>query len=159
VITQPRAEVRTVIHYLVPSSRINRRFWAPGAELNTGTYAPYPVTIRNARLAPEPFTLDRHGFCLARHDTKVTDWRDAAWCERHGLYARVSDDVDAMDSALGLLAGALRVSNPAAMSEMKRTFWQGTEHWESLLTARARVSGALVLSDYTRAAIERFRKR
>ena len=88
-----------------------------------------------------------------------TDWRDAAWCERHGLYARVSDDVDAMDSALGLLAGALRVSNPAAMSEMKRTFWQGTEHWESLLTARARVSGALVLSDYTRAAIERFRKR
>src|SRR6478672_4965006 len=70
--------VETRIDYLIPSSRINRRFWAPGAELNTGVYAPYPVTIRNARLAAEPFTLDRHGFCLARHDTKVTDWRDAA---------------------------------------------------------------------------------
>ncbi|MDF2776418.1 MAG: putative enoyl-CoA hydratase [Geminicoccaceae bacterium] len=88
-----------------------------------------------------------------------TDWRDAAWCERHGLYARVSDDVDAMDSALSLLAGALRVSNPTAMAEMKRTFWEGTEEWDTLLTARARVSGALVLSDYTRAAIARFRTR
>jgi methylglutaconyl-CoA hydratase len=88
-----------------------------------------------------------------------TDWRDAAWCERHGLYARVSDDVDAMDAALGLLAGALRVSNPAAMAAMKRTFWQGTEHWETMLTERARVSGSLVLSEYTRAAIARFRTR
>jgi len=88
-----------------------------------------------------------------------TDWRDAAWCERHGLYARVSDDVDAMDSALGLLAGALRVSNPAAMAAMKRTFWQGTDHWETMLTERARVSGSLVLSDYTSKAIARFRTR
>jgi methylglutaconyl-CoA hydratase len=88
-----------------------------------------------------------------------TDWRDAAWCERHGLYARVSDDMDAMDAALGLLAGALRVSNPAAMAAMKRSFWQGTEHWDQMLADRARISGSLVLSDYTRAAIERFRKR
>src|SRR3954470_4659050 len=70
--------VDTEIDYLIPSSRINRRFWAPGAELNTGTYAPYPVTVRNARLAVSPFTLDRHGFCLARHETMVKDWRDAA---------------------------------------------------------------------------------
>lgn len=88
-----------------------------------------------------------------------TDWRDAAWCERHGLYARVSDDADAMDAALGLLAGALAASNPDAMAAMKRAFWEGTEDWETLLAARARVSGSLVLSDYTRAAIARFRTR
>jgi methylglutaconyl-CoA hydratase len=88
-----------------------------------------------------------------------TDWRDAAWCERHGLYARVSDDMDAMDAALGLLAGALRVSNPAAMAAMKRSFWQGTEHWDQMLADRARISGSLVLSDYTRAAIARFKTR
>lgn len=69
--------VETQIDYLIPTSRINRRFWAPGAELNTGVYQPYPVVIRNARLAPEPFTLDKHGFCLATHQTAVTDWRDA----------------------------------------------------------------------------------
>jgi len=67
------AQVQTTIDYLVPTSRINRRFWAPGKELNTGVYAPYPVTVRNARLAG-PFTLDEHGFCLGYHRTEVTDW-------------------------------------------------------------------------------------
>jgi hypothetical protein len=66
-------QVETTIDYLLPSSRINRRFWAPGRELNTGVYAPYPVTVRNARLAG-PFTLDAHGFCLGRHRTAITDW-------------------------------------------------------------------------------------
>lgn len=67
------AEVETTIDYLIPTSRINRRFWAPGKEYNTGVYQPYPVTIRNARLAG-PFTLDEHGFCIAQHQTAITDW-------------------------------------------------------------------------------------
>jgi hypothetical protein len=67
------AQVETTIDYLLPTSRINRRFWAPGKELNTGSYAPYPVIVRNARLAG-PFTLDEHGFCLGRHRTAITDW-------------------------------------------------------------------------------------
>src|SRR5579863_4047530 len=67
------AAVRAKIDYLLPSSRINRRFWAPGKELNTGVYAPYEVTIRNARLAG-PFSLDEHGFCLSRHVTRITAW-------------------------------------------------------------------------------------
>lgn len=65
--------VDTTIDYLIPTSRINRRFWAPGAEYNTGIYQPYPVTIRDARAAG-PFTLDEHGFCLARHATAISDW-------------------------------------------------------------------------------------
>jgi len=71
--SQAAAEVKAQIDYLLPTSRINRRFWAPGAELNTGVYASYPVTIRNARLAG-PFTLDEHGFCLGHHHTDITDW-------------------------------------------------------------------------------------
>ena len=67
------AEVQSTIDYLIPSSRINRRFWAPGKEFNTGVYAPYPVAIRNARL-DGPFTLDSHGFCLARHHSAISDW-------------------------------------------------------------------------------------
>lgn len=72
----PAAEVRTTIDYLIPTSRINRRFWAPGREYNTGVYAPYDVTIRNARLAPCRFTLDEHGFRLGRHATSITDWEN-----------------------------------------------------------------------------------
>jgi hypothetical protein len=66
-------QVKSAIGYLIPTSRINRRFWAPGKEYNTGVYASYEVTIRNARLAG-PFTLDEHGFCLGSHHTDVTDW-------------------------------------------------------------------------------------
>ena len=66
-------QVEARIDYLVPTSRINRRFWAPGKEYNTGVYAPHDVVIHNARLAG-PFTLDKHGFCLGRHVTDVVDW-------------------------------------------------------------------------------------
>ncbi|MEO5597168.1 MAG: CmcJ/NvfI family oxidoreductase [Novosphingobium sp.] len=72
--SQALAEVQTMISYLVPTSRINRRFWAPGEEYNTGIYAPYEVTVRNARLVGEPFTLDEHGFCITHHATAITDW-------------------------------------------------------------------------------------
>ncbi|WP_395397293.1 CmcJ/NvfI family oxidoreductase [Novosphingobium sp. BL-8A] len=75
--SRPGAQVETTIDYLLPTSRINRRFWAPGKEFNTGVYQPYPVTIRNARLAERPFTLDEHGFCISRHVSSVQDFADA----------------------------------------------------------------------------------
>jgi methylglutaconyl-CoA hydratase len=87
------------------------------------------------------------------------DWRDADWCERHGLYARVFDEVSTMDAAINALTGTLAASNPAAMLAMKRVFWQGTEEWDTLLEERARMSGTLVLSDFTRAAIAKFKAR
>jgi methylglutaconyl-CoA hydratase len=87
------------------------------------------------------------------------DWRDALWGERHGLYARVFDDAALMDAEINALAGTLAASNPAAMSAMKRVFWAGTENWDSLLTERARISGTLVLSDFTRAAIAKFKSK
>ncbi|MCC7054940.1 MAG: enoyl-CoA hydratase/isomerase family protein [Gemmatimonadaceae bacterium] len=85
------------------------------------------------------------------------DWRDADWCERHGLYARLFDDAAAMDAALAALATTLASSNPDAMRLMKGVAWQGTEDWPALLAERARLSGTLVLSDFTRHAIAAFR--
>jgi methylglutaconyl-CoA hydratase len=38
-------------------------------------------------------------------------------------------------------------------------FWGGTEHWEKLLFDRAELSGELVLSEYTRRAIQAFSAR
>jgi methylglutaconyl-CoA hydratase len=87
------------------------------------------------------------------------DWRDAEWCERHGLYARMCPDTASMDAAINGLAGTLAASNPDAMTAMKRVFWAGTEHWESMLAERARMSGTLVLSEFTRAAIAKFKGR
>jgi methylglutaconyl-CoA hydratase len=85
-----------------------------------------------------------------------TEWRDAAWCERHSLFSRVFDTSHALDAVLNATATRLAASNPDAMARMKRMFWQGTEHWDTLLFERAKMSGQLVLSDYTRRAIEAF---
>ncbi|MBI3567354.1 MAG: enoyl-CoA hydratase/isomerase family protein [Gemmatimonadetes bacterium] len=87
------------------------------------------------------------------------DWRDAAWCERHGLYAAVCADADALDARVATLAGTLAKSNPEAMRLMKQVFWAGTEPWDALLAERARMSGMLVLSPFTRDAIARFNQR
>ena len=87
------------------------------------------------------------------------DWRDGEWGERHGLYARLFSDIASMDAAINALAGTLAASNPDAMTAMKRVFWAGTEQWETLLAERARMSGSLVLSEFTRAAIAKFKGR
>jgi methylglutaconyl-CoA hydratase len=87
------------------------------------------------------------------------DWRDADWGERHGLYSRIFNDVASMDAAINGLAGALAASNPEAMTAMKQVFWEGTEAWDTLLAERARMSGSLVLSEFTRSAIAKFRER
>jgi methylglutaconyl-CoA hydratase len=86
------------------------------------------------------------------------DWRDGEWCERHALYSRLFDDVATMDSSLDVLVRTLAASNPDAMVRLKQNFWAGTEQWDQLLADRARMSGTLVLSEYTKRAIERFNK-
>lgn len=87
----------------------------------------------------------------------ATEWRSAQWAHERGLYASVYEDATALDGAVNTLAGRLAASNPEAMAEMKRTFWRGTEDWDTLLADRAAISGRLVLSDFTRKAIARFR--
>jgi hypothetical protein len=70
-------QVRSVdaqISYLAPGSHINRRFVAPGAEANTGTYKLHPVRINDGRPIKDRFSLDIHGFVLARHQSAVADF-------------------------------------------------------------------------------------
>ncbi len=85
------------------------------------------------------------------------DWRDASWCERRGLYAKVVHEELALDGAVDQLASTLAASNPEAMAQMKQVFWAGTEHWDAMLAERATMSGTLVLSDFTRQAISAFK--
>jgi methylglutaconyl-CoA hydratase len=98
---------------------------------------------------------------LAAFSSMAADaaWRDAAWAERHGLYAHLHDDVATMDAAIEAQLAALAASSPEAMAELKRVFWAGTEGWDALLAERAAMSGRLVLSAFTRDAIARFKAR
>ena len=89
----------------------------------------------------------------------ATEWQSAEWARSKGLYTGVYDTAEAMDEAIDALADRLCQSNPEAMQQLKQIFWQGTEHWDSLLTERAAISGQLVLSDFTKQAIAKFKKK
>jgi methylglutaconyl-CoA hydratase len=87
----------------------------------------------------------------------ATEWRSAQWAKDKGLYTEIFEDSAAMDSAIETLSLRLAQSNPEAMAELKKVFWQGTENWDELLVSRAAISGRLVLSDFTRNAISAFK--
>ena len=89
----------------------------------------------------------------------ATEWQSAAWARSKGLYTAVYDTADAMDEAIDALVNKLCQSNPEAMRKLKQVFWQGTEHWDKLLAERAEISGQLVLSDFTKQAIAKFKKK
>lgn len=89
----------------------------------------------------------------------ATEWQSAAWARSKGLYTAVYDTADAMDEAIDALVNKLCQSNPEAMRQLKLVFWQGTEHWDRLLAERAEISGQLVLSDFTKQAIAKFKKK
>ena len=84
-------------------------------------------------------------------------WRNADWARRKGLFAEVHPTVESMDESISRLSTQLAGSSPAAMAELKKVFWRGTENWDSLLCERAEISGRLVLSHFTREAISKFK--
>jgi len=84
------------------------------------------------------------------------DWRSAEWAERHGLYARLFAETKEMDKALDDLLAFLSAANPEAIRQFKTVLWADTGQWPEMLEQRAAISGALALSDHTRAAIARF---
>jgi len=89
----------------------------------------------------------------------ATEWQTAEWAQSKGLYTEIFDTAEEMDEAIVSLANKLCKSNPEAMRLLKQVFWEGTEHWDTLLAERAAMSGQLVLSDFTKNAINSFKKK
>jgi methylglutaconyl-CoA hydratase len=82
---------------------------------------------------------------------------DAEWARQKGLFAKVFETIEEMDNAVKIFSEGLCNYNPEAMSEMKKIFWQGTEDWDTLLLERAAISGRLVLSDFTKETLKKFK--
>lgn len=89
----------------------------------------------------------------------ATAFLPASWAKEKGLFMEIFEDVAEMDEQIHVLASTLSRSNPEAMQELKSIFWAGTEHWDKLLLERAEMSGKLVLSDFSKKAIEKFKKK
>ena len=78
------------------------------------------------------------------------DWRDAAWGERHGLYARIVEDTTALDAEVDRRVAALAAANPEAVMRHQARGVDRHRRLAALLEERAETSGTLVLSEFTR---------
>ncbi|MBL0097302.1 MAG: enoyl-CoA hydratase/isomerase family protein [Bacteroidetes bacterium] len=88
----------------------------------------------------------------------AASWKDASWAREKGLYNEVFSTHEELNKAVTTLADTLATSHPEAMKMLKKIFWEGTENWDQLLLERAGMSGALVLSEFTRNAISKFKQ-
>jgi methylglutaconyl-CoA hydratase len=95
---------------------------------------------------------------LAEMTLAAHEWKNAYWAQEKGLYAKVFETIADLDKELDVFTSKLASYNPEALSEMKNVLWEGTENWDTLLTERARISGRLVLSDFTKQALGQFKK-
>ena len=82
---------------------------------------------------------------------------EANWAKDRGLFANVFESIEELDEAIQKFAEHLCTYNPEAMLEMKKVFWRGTDDWDNLLAERAAISGRLVLSDFTKEMLKKFK--
>ena len=81
----------------------------------------------------------------------------AEWARQKGLFTQVFESTEELDEAVTAFAENLCSYNPKAMTEMKTMFWRGTEDWDQLLIQLAKTSGRLVLSEFTKETLKKFK--
>jgi len=115
--------------------------------IGIGPFVIEPVVTRKIGLAAfSELTID------------ATNWKNAYWAKEKGLYARVFESKIELDTEVDRLAIKLNSYNSEALNELKKTLWKGTEDWDKLLAERAEISGKLVLSEFTKKALKKFKK-
>ena len=106
----------------------------------------------------EPAVSRKIGKSATTEMALETEWKTAAWANQKGLYAKVFETTSELDIEVAAFANKLASYNPEALFEMKKILWEGTENWDTLLYERAEISGKLVLSDFSRKALNQFKK-
>lgn len=89
----------------------------------------------------------------------ATNWYSSTWATEKGLFNKEFETKEELDQAVSELSEQLAKSSPEAMQELKMVLWKGTGNWTELLDQRAEVSGRLVLSDYTKNFIKKFKSK
>lgn len=72
-----RQAVQATVHYFDPALA-RGRFDVVEPQRNLMSFEPHAVTIRDVRAAPEPLSLEREGFTLASHASRVAHTREIA---------------------------------------------------------------------------------
>ncbi len=127
VIEDSARQVRALMRYVDEGDFVTRRYVSQGKELNTGTYSDHEVTIRDGMPIRDHFTLDTHGFTLARSSTAVTDFHDKAQVDR--LYEReVEADVIRLTGADKCAARGWMLRTSADLSAHASQKTEGYKH-------------------------------
>jgi methylglutaconyl-CoA hydratase len=82
---------------------------------------------------------------FSRLSLNPTEFFSPEWAKEQGLFMEVYENIETMDEAVENLATRLANHSQEALMELKKILWKNTEHWDSLLSERAEVSGRLVL--------------
>lgn len=96
-----------LIRYLDEGTFVTRRYVSQGAEMNTGDYRDYPVTVRDGMPLRDHFALDTHGFVIAKHQSTISDFYD-----KPAVDAAYQREVEAL---VARLTGADKVSTQGWM--------------------------------------------
>ena len=115
--------------------------------IGIGPFVIEPVVSRKIGLsATTALTLD------------ATNWKNAYWAKEKGLYAQVFASIKELDKSLEIFVEKLSSYNPEALEDWKKVLWKDTSHWDTLLAERAAITGKLVLSEFTKNALSKFKK-
>jgi methylglutaconyl-CoA hydratase len=107
----------------------------------------------------EPAVSRKIGKTAMSELTLDTDWKTAAWANQKGLYSKVFETATELDTIIAAFAHKLATYNPEALTEIKKVLWEGTENWSTLLYERAEISGNLILSDFSRNALNQLKNK
>ncbi len=117
------------------------------------------LTIGIAPLVIAPAVRRKIGTAaLSEMSLAPTEWKNAYWAQEKGLFSKVFEKIEEVDKEIDFFSQKLSAYNPQALEEWKKVLWEGTEHWGALLTERAGITGTLVLSEFTKTALSKFRK-
>lgn len=117
------------------------------------------LTIGIAPLVIEPAVERKIGAAaISELSLSPSEWKNAYWAKEKGLYAQVFDSIKELDKSLEIFVEKLSSYNPEALEDWKKVLWKDTSHWDTLLAERAAITGKLVLSEFTKNALSKFKK-
>lgn len=117
------------------------------------------LTIGIAPLVIEPAVQRKIGTAaISELSLSPSEWKNAYWAKEKGLFSKVFDSIKELDNDLEFFAKKLASYNPEALTAWKKVLWKNTSDWDTLLVDRAAITGKLVLSEFTKNALSKFKK-
>jgi hypothetical protein len=119
--------VRAMIRYVDQGDFLTRRYVSQGKEMNVGTYSDHEVLVRDGMPIRDHFSLDVHGFRIARQPSAVADFHDKAQVD--ALYeSEVERHVAELTGAPKVICRGWMIRTSADLSQHVREKVEGYTH-------------------------------